>query len=865
LEAKRQLSSLTKMVGFPDIGKPQIETNDGTAPHLVDCGTAEYDFPPTHGISVGRISMEQSPPRILTPVLFSPWNKISSSDMLLLCFWAIRIEQTTGLLPKFGILIHGNDYRQKTVKIENHLPRAREIIGAIGSTLVAQQPPSLVLNRHCGVCDYQEKCRGLAIERDDLSLLTAMTPKHRAKSYAKGISTISQLSYGYRPRRRKRTVPNLERAAKSITRGPPPAKNDQKLKALAIKKCQIHVVGVPSLIIEGTPTFVDVEGMPDRDFYYLIGVRFEVNGKTVEQSLWADEPDGEQEIWQKFLQTLKAIGNAQIVSYGAYEARFLRQMKQRYPLPPEDASFVHRLIESSVNLLGSIYGKVYFPTFSNGLKEVGRYLGFEWAWPNASGAAAPLLRRAWELGACDDLRGELLSYNLDDCRAAAMVADALLRIGSGSASGFNEVGVGSLEIGFQRSFGKFDSAIPEFTKINQAAYWDYQRSKVYVRTDRTVRRTIRISQDTRKSESIQQELIDQKVPASCARCESKRFWAGPRRSHVVYDLKFTGKGIKRWAVRYHYRVHRCSECRAEVLTYSRGLQYGQNLLAFVTYLMVELRLSNQLAANHTAALFGYPLKKYEAYNIKSRMAEKYKPTYHGLLRQISKGTLVHADETKGVVKGGGHYVWVFTNLTTVAYVYAESREAAILERVLEGFSGVLVSDFYAAYDSVPCPQQKCLIHLMRDINEDLHRNPFDEELKEIARRFGTLLREIVETIDTHGLKARHLGKHKRSAEGFIEDVVAMKCATEAGMALRKRIEKNRAKLFTFLEYDGIPWNNNNAEHAVKAFTKLRNVIGTSTPKGTEEYATLLSIQQTLKYRGMDFLKFMRSGKMEIDI
>ena len=207
---------------------------------------------------------------------------------------------------------------------------------------------------------------------------------------------------------------------------------------------------------------------------------------------------------------------------------------------------------------------------------------------------------------------------------------------------------------------------------------------------------------------------------------------------------------------------------------------------------------------------------------------------------------------------------MFANLTTVAYVYAESREALILEDLLDGFSGVLVSDFYAAYDSVPCAQQKCLIHLMRDINEDLHRNPFDDELKEIARRFGALLREIVETIDMHGLKARHVAKHKRSAARFIEHVVTMKCATEAGLALQKRIEKNTDKLFTFLDYDGVPWNNNNAEHAVRAFTRLRNVINTSTPNGTREYATLLSIQQTLRYRGKGFLEFMRSGKTEFD-
>jgi hypothetical protein len=38
---------------------------------------------------------------------------------------------------------------------------------------------------------------------------------------------------------------------------------------------------------------------------------------------------------------------------------------------------------------------------------------------------------------------------------------------------------------------------------------------------------------------------------------------------------------------------------------------------------------------------------------------------------------------------------------------------------------------------------------------------------------------------------------------------------------------------------------------------------TSTPKGRRE-CTLLSIQQTLRYRGMGFLEFMRTGKMEID-
>jgi len=184
--------------------------------------------------------------------------------------------------------------------------------------------------------------------------------------------------------------------------------------------------------------------------------------------------------------------------------------------------------------------------------------------------------------------------------------------------------------------------------------------------------------------------------------------------------------------------------------------------------------------------------------------------------------------------------------------------------VLGEFGGVLVSDFYGAYDSVSCRQQRCLIHLMRDINDDVIKHPFNEELAFVAKRFGILLREIVETIDKYGLKRRHLAKHKRAAQQFLDDVAALQCATEVCSSLKKRIEKNQDKLFTFIDHDNVPWNNNNAEHAVRALTRLRNLMASSTAKGTREYFILLTVQQTLKCRDVGFLDFLRSGRTEID-
>ena len=53
-----------------------------------------------------------------------------------------------------------------------------------------------------------------------------------------------------------------------------------------------------------------------------------------------------------------------------------------------------------------------------------------------------------------------------------------------------------------------------------------------------------------------------------------------------------------------------------------------------------------------------------------------------------------------------------------------------------------------------------LIHLMRDLNNYIYKEPFNREIKEVAQDFAALLKPIIETIDRFGLKARFLKKHK---------------------------------------------------------------------------------------------------------
>ena len=201
-------------------------------------------------------------------------------------------------------------------------------------------------------------------------------------------------------------------------------------------------------------------------------------------------------------------------------------------------------------------------------------------------------------------------------------------------------------------------------------------------------------------------------------------------------------------------------------------------------------------------------------------------------------------------------MWVFAGISGAYYEYRESRNGQFLAERLKGFKGVLVSDFFTAYDSIECPQQKCLIHLIRDMNEDVKANPYDQELKGIAQAFAATVRPIIETVDRYGLAKNRLKKHKSAADTFVENSAATPVSSEAAAKYQKRIVKYGNRLFTFLDYDHVPWHNNNAEHAVHAFARYRSVAdGRFTMNSVSDYLTILSVFQTCEYRGINTLEF----------
>ena len=359
-------------------------------------------------------------------------------------------------------------------------------------------------------------------------------------------------------------------------------------------------------------------------------------------------------------------------------------------------------------------------------------------------------------------------------------------------------------------------------------------------------------------------VMNEQRPASCPCCTWGVIYRIGRTAQTVYDLKLSPAGVRRWVVRYSHARFICWKCKATFRLHTRKRKYGAGLCAYLLYQFIELQLPQNAVAKSVKELFKLPLSRGSINRLKASEAARLESAYQSILERVVKGALVHADETKVHVGGRDGHVWVFTNLEDVAFVYSESRDATTPQTILTNFNGVLISDFFAAYDSIPCAQQRCLVHLMRDLNEDLSKQPFNEEMKELTQSFANVLKPMIDTVDRFGLKAYYLRRHKEFVNRFYDVLSRRGYQTEVAISYKKRFERNSDKLFTFLDHDGVPWNNNNAEHAIKAFVRLRRSIdGKSSVKGIRDYLVLLSISETCKCRAISFLDFLKSGHTDI--
>lgn len=192
------------------------------------------------------------------PILILPDYKVTKKHKLLLAFKSILISNLQEKQLHSGKIIFGNPIKLSTVQISGLFADINVIISKIKQFPIEEKIPNLFLNKHCNFCEYKDYCYNKAKKYDCLSLFTGMKQRDIVRLNNKGIFTVNQLSYTFKPKRR------IKKSSKVVK------KHFYALKALAVRKNKVYIYEKTELPARSVKIYLDVEGDPDRKFYYLV-------------------------------------------------------------------------------------------------------------------------------------------------------------------------------------------------------------------------------------------------------------------------------------------------------------------------------------------------------------------------------------------------------------------------------------------------------------------------------------------------------------------------------------------------------------------------------------------------------------------
>jgi len=568
------------------------------------------------------------------PILCCPQRHARKKQKLLLALYAVVLGAKQGCDVNTGLACLGPNGRLANLSLTKQLSEAERTLQEMRHVLKAGDPPALLLNDHCSICEYQKQCEEQAVKADNISLLRALSEKEIKAYSRKGILTVTQLAHTFRPRRKGKRAGVVNRRYHS-------------LQAMAVRDNAVYVLGIPELPSNPVSVYLDVESDPETNSTYLIGAIVDTGTSQEAFSFWANNVDEEGKIYNAFLNVISDYEDFAVFAYGAHEKRCFTKMRASLRRKRRIDDVLQRL----VNTLSLVYSHIYFPVYSNSLKDIGRHMGCTWSAADPSGLQCFVWRTKWEETRDAIWKERIISYNMEDCQALKTVTEFSRRIGeqagrqptrlSGTDDAFTWVQDLDNLVRPKR-WGPVDFFHADFDAVNKCAYFDYQRERVYARSSKMIRTDVTAKHKRcgkRHNATLRvTERIDVKS-VSCPRCKRKNLVRGLkghdivdppadlRRPRVkrVFDLVVTSSGIKRKVIECRTSVHQCRDCGNVFVPWrhQRLAKHYHGLMSWVMYQHVAHRISGNRIVEMLKDFFGLQVSSGEIVQIKSQMAGYY--------------------------------------------------------------------------------------------------------------------------------------------------------------------------------------------------------------------------------------------------
>jgi transposase len=308
-------------------------------------------------------------------------------------------------------------------------------------------------------------------------------------------------------------------------------------------------------------------------------------------------------------------------------------------------------------------------------------------------------------------------------------------------------------------------------------------------------------------------------------------------------------------VEHRFLARECPQCgkRRVPAAATAGLtgkqRFGANTVSLIATLRAAGRMPIAMIQWLLDTVYGLKVSEGGLVGALRTVAQRGERAVTAIRDQVRESSVVHGDETGWREGGKNGYVWTFSTLTE-RYFVRRGRGKGVVDEVLgERFKGVLVSDFYAAYDHYAGLHQRCWAHLLRDSHDLQRLYPDDEGLAQWAHAVRTVY-DRGKAVTTTGLRQRQQEQRRLSRDlltacrPFVDDALAVQ------RRLCARIVRYLPELLTFVGDPQVPADNNPAERSLRHLVTQRKISGgTRSPQGTDTTMALATLFGTWRIRG----------------
>lgn len=288
------------------------------------------------------------------------------------------------------------------------------------------------------------------------------------------------------------------------------------------------------------------------------------------------------------------------------------------------------------------------------------------------------------------------------------------------------------------------------------------------------------------------------------------------------------------------------------------VKIGPNLTVLLTVMRQQMGATYRKLSRFCTETLGIHLTPSGVLGVLSRMCRRLEPVYQGIAATLPHQKALHGDETGWKMDGAKWYLWCFCNRHFIFYYPSPSRGSKVVKELLgEDFDGILMADFYAAYNFIK-RTQRCLVHFLRDIHNELEISPDDDALWQ--------LKDGIKSIIKTGLEIKALPPSTQRTEKRIdiddklEELTLLESSNDKTTTFVNRVIKFKDHLLHFIDNQDVEFNNNRAERAIRPAVIVRKItFGNRTQMGAHDFALLASVIETCRVKKKSVTHFLKEA------